>query len=109
MDDLQQQVHELVTRNPVVLFMKGTPQFPNCGFSSRAAQVLKACGVKEFKSINVLMEPPEVCKAVCDYARWPTWPQLYINGEFIGGADIMTELYQSGELQRKLSELAPAA
>jgi monothiol glutaredoxin len=105
MEDLKQQVHQLVTTHPVVLFMKGTPQFPSCGFSSRAAQVLKACGLKEFKSINVLMEPPEVCKAVCDYAQWPTWPQLYVNGEFIGGADIMTELYQAGELQQKLAAI----
>jgi monothiol glutaredoxin len=105
MEDLKQQVHELVTKNPVVLFMKGTPQFPTCGFSSRAAQVLKACGLKDFKAVNVMMEPPEVQKAVCDYAQWPTWPQLFVGGEFIGGADIMTEMYQNGELQQKLAGL----
>jgi monothiol glutaredoxin len=109
MEDLKQQVHELVTANPVVLFMKGTPQFPTCGFSSRAAQVLKACGLKEFKHVNVMMEPPEVCQAVCDYAHWPTWPQLFIGGEFVGGADIMTEMYQNGELQQKLAGLTQTA
>jgi monothiol glutaredoxin len=106
MEALKEQVEQLVTGNPVVLFMKGTPQFPSCGFSSRAVQVLKACGVKEFKAVNVLMETPEMCKAVCDYANWPTWPQLYINGEFIGGADIMTEMFQAGEIQQKLVGIA---
>ena len=109
MENLRQQVQDLVTTHPVVLFMKGTPQFPNCGFSSRAAQVLKVCGLKEFKSVNVLMEAPEMCKAVCDYSHWPTWPQLYIRGEFVGGADIMTEMQQSGELQQRLTGLAQAA
>jgi monothiol glutaredoxin len=109
MEDLNQQVHELVTGNSVVLFMKGSPQFPSCGFSSRAAQVLKACGVKAFKHVNVLTESVEMCNAVCAYSKWPTWPQLYIRGEFIGGADIMTEMYQAGELQKKLTGLAQAA
>jgi monothiol glutaredoxin len=109
LEDLKQQVHELVSGNPVVLFMKGSPQFPSCGFSSRAAQVLKACGMKQFKHVNVLTESVEFCNAVCAYAQWPTWPQLYIKGEFIGGADIMTEMYQSGELQKKLTGLAQTA
>jgi monothiol glutaredoxin len=109
MENLKEQVHELVTTNPVVLFMKGTPQFPSCGFSSRAAQVLKACGVKEFKHVNVLMESPEMCKAICDYAHWPTWPQLFVRGEFVGGADIMTEMYESGELQQRLLGARQAA
>lgn len=103
MGNLKQQIQELVSTQPVVLFMKGTPQFPTCGFSSRAAQVLKACGVKDFKAVNVQMQPPEVCQAICDFSQWPTWPQLYIHGEFIGGADIMTEMYQAGELQKKLA------
>jgi monothiol glutaredoxin len=109
MEALKQQVEQLVTGNDVVLFMKGTPQFPSCGFSSRAVQVLKACGVKQFKAVNVLAETPEMCQAVCDYASWPTWPQLYIKGEFIGGADIMTEMYQAGELQQKLTGIAQPA
>ncbi|MBI5784477.1 MAG: Grx4 family monothiol glutaredoxin [Rhodocyclales bacterium] len=109
MEDLKRQVQQLVTSAPVVLFMKGTPQFPSCGFSSRAAQVLKACGLKDFKYVNVLMEPPEVQQAVCDYGRWPTWPQLYIAGELVGGADIMTEMYQNGELQQKLAGVGQAA
>jgi len=104
-----QKVKEIVTSNPVVLYMKGTPQFPQCGFSARAVQVLKACGIKDFVAINVLGETPEMNKAVCDYANWPTWPQLYIKGEFIGGCDIMTEMYQAGELQQKLEGLTPAA
>ncbi len=109
MEDIKQQVRDLIASHQVVLFMKGTPQFPTCGFSSRAAQVLKACGVKDFKHVNVMMESPEVCQAVCDYGHWPTWPQLYIAGELIGGADIMTEMYQSGELQQKLAGLPQAA
>jgi len=109
MEDLKQQVHQLVTENPVVLFMKGTPQFPRCGFSGRAAQVLKACGLKGFAYVNVLEQPEEFLSAVHAYANWPTWPQLYIQGEFIGGADIMTEMYQAGELQQKLEPVMAAA
>jgi monothiol glutaredoxin len=109
MDDLKQQVHALVTDNPVVLFIKGTPQFPQCGFSGRAVQVLKSCGVKDFRYVNVLEQPAEFQAAVCDYANWPTWPQLYIRGEFIGGCDIMTEMAQAGELQQALGDLAVPA
>ncbi|MRR49865.1 MAG: Grx4 family monothiol glutaredoxin [Rhodocyclaceae bacterium] len=109
MADLKQEIHRLVTENPVVLFIKGTPQFPQCGFSGRAVQVLKACGVKEFMYVNVLQQTPEFQAAVCDYASWPTWPQLYIRGEFIGGCDIMTEMAQAGELQQVLGDLAVPA
>ena len=106
--DVQALIHEQVTGNPVVLYMKGTPQFPQCGFSSRAVQILKACGVNKFFSVNVL-ENPEIRQGIKDYANWPTIPQLFIKGEFIGGSDIMTEMYQSGELQPLLDGLADAA
>ncbi|HEX5803401.1 MAG TPA: Grx4 family monothiol glutaredoxin [Azospira sp.] len=106
--DVQALIHEQVTGNPVVLYMKGTPQFPQCGFSSRAVQILKACGVNQFYSVNVL-ENPEIRAGIKDYANWPTIPQLFIKGEFVGGSDIMTEMYQAGELQQLLAGLADAA
>ncbi len=106
--DVQALIHEQVTGNPVVLYMKGTPQFPQCGFSSRAVQILKACGVNKFFSVNVL-ENPEIRQGIKDYANWPTIPQLFIKGEFIGGSDIMTEMYQTGELQPLLEGIADAA
>ncbi|TDM05337.1 MAG: monothiol glutaredoxin, Grx4 family [Ideonella sp. MAG2] len=102
MDDVQQRIDQLVKSNKVVLFMKGTAQFPQCGFSGRAVQVLKACGVSNLVTFNVL-EDEGVRQGIKDYANWPTIPQLYINGEFIGGSDIMMEMYQSGELQQTLS------
>lgn len=103
----KQKIQQLVTDNPVVLFMKGTKHFPTCGFSGRAAQVLKACNV-DFVDVNVLAEPDTVPELRA-YADWPTIPVLYIKGEFIGGCDIMTEMYQNGELQQKLAGLAQAA
>lgn len=106
--DVQALIHEQVSGNPVVLYMKGTPQFPQCGFSARAVQILKACGVIKFYSVNVL-ENPEIRAGIKDYANWPTIPQLFIKGEFIGGSDIMTEMYQAGELQPMLEGLADAA
>ncbi|WP_396267004.1 Grx4 family monothiol glutaredoxin [Ideonella sp.] len=102
MDDVQQRIDQLVKSNKVVLFMKGTAQFPQCGFSGRAVQVLKACGVSNLVTFNVL-EDEGVRQGIKDYANWPTIPQLYINGEFVGGSDIMMEMYQSGELQQTLS------
>ncbi|MCK9285322.1 MAG: Grx4 family monothiol glutaredoxin [Rhodocyclaceae bacterium] len=102
--DVQQQIHQTVTQSPVVLFMKGTPQFPQCGFSSRVVQILKACGVNEFASVNVLADEG-IRQGIKDYANWPTIPQLYINGEFIGGADIAAEMYASGELQQLLEPI----
>ncbi|HET6718502.1 MAG TPA: Grx4 family monothiol glutaredoxin [Rhodocyclaceae bacterium] len=104
MSDLQATIKEQVTTNPVVLYMKGSPQFPQCGFSGRAVQVLKACGVNKFFSVDVLQNP-EYRDALVTYANWPTLPQLYIKGEFIGGCDIMTEMYQAGELQPLLDGL----
>ena len=86
----------------VVLFMKGTPQFPQCGFSSRAAQILQACGVQEFAYCNVL-EDGAIREGVKTYSSWPTIPQLYVDGNFVGGADIMQEMYASGELQSILT------
>ena len=98
MSDVQTWIKETVTTNPVVLFMKGTAQFPQCGFSGRAIQLLKASGADNLVTINVL-EDPAVRQGVKDYANWPTVPQLYVNGEFIGGSDIMNEMFESGELQ----------
>lgn len=103
MSDVQQRIDDLVKNNPVVLFMKGTAQFPQCGFSGRAIQVLKAAGATSLKTVNVL-EDEEVRQGIKDYAQWPTIPQLYINGEFVGGSDIMMEMYQSGELQQLLAK-----
>ena len=102
MSDVQQRIDELVKGNRVMLFMKGTAQFPQCGFSGRAIQVLKAAGANDLKTFNVL-EDEEVRQGIKDYAQWPTIPQLYINGEFVGGSDIMMEMYQSGELQQTLN------
>lgn len=105
--DAQQVIKEQVTGNPVVLYMKGTPQFPQCGFSATAVQILKACGVNKFYSVNVL-ENPEIRQGIKDYANWPTIPQLYIKGEFVGGCDIMREMFQAGELQQMLEGVAQA-
>jgi monothiol glutaredoxin len=103
--DVQQRIDEIVKSHPVVLFMKGTAQFPMCGFSGRAIQVLKACGVKDLATVNVL-EDPAVREGIKAYANWPTIPQLYVNGEFVGGSDILMEMYQAGELQQLLGEKA---
>jgi monothiol glutaredoxin len=100
--DAQERIKQQVTGNPVVLYMKGTPQFPQCGFSANAVQILKACGVEQVFTVNVL-EEPEIRLGIKEYANWPTIPQLYVNGEFVGGSDIMREMYQSGELQKLLS------
>ncbi len=102
MSDVQQQIDSLVKGHRVVLFMKGTAQFPMCGFSGRAIQVLKACGVSDLKTVNVL-EDEGVRQGIKEYANWPTIPQLYVGGEFVGGSDIMMEMYQSGELQQALA------
>ncbi|MCE2689878.1 MAG: Grx4 family monothiol glutaredoxin [Rubrivivax sp.] len=102
MSDVQQQIDSLVKGHRVVLFMKGTAQFPMCGFSGRAIQVLKACGASDLKTVNVL-EDEGIRQGIKEYANWPTIPQLYVGGEFVGGSDIMMEMYQSGELQQMLS------
>ena len=103
MSDVQQRIDELVKGNRVMLFMKDNAQFPQCGFSGRAIQLLKACGVSDLKTFNVL-EDEDVRQGIKDYAQWPTIPQLYVGGEFVGGSDIVTEMYQSGELQQLLGK-----
>lgn len=101
--DTQQRIHEQVTTHPVVLYMKGDPKFPQCGFSANAVRILNALGIKEFFSVDVLKDA-EIRQGIKDYANWPTIPQLYIKGEFVGGSDIMTEMYQSGELKKLLTD-----
>ena len=100
-------IREQVTGNTVVLYMKGTPQAPQCGFSSNAAQILKACGLQNFLAVNVLADM-EIFQNLPAYANWPTFPQLYVKGELVGGSDIMTEMYQKGELQKLLEEAQAA-
>ncbi|HTN65674.1 MAG TPA: Grx4 family monothiol glutaredoxin [Burkholderiaceae bacterium] len=102
MSDVQAWIKETVTQHPIVLFMKGTAQFPQCGFSSRAVEILKASGVEGLVTVNVL-DDPEVRQGIKDYSKWPTIPQLYIKGEFVGGTDIMDEMYNSGELKTLLA------
>ena len=103
--DVQEIIKEQVTTNPVVLYMKGTPRAPMCGFSATAVQILQACNLPLFFSVNVL-EEPAIREGVKAFSDWPTIPQLYIRGEFIGGCDIMREMYQSGELQKLLEGIA---
>ena len=102
MSDVQVWIKETVTQNPVVLFMKGTLQFPQCGFSGHAIQLLKASGAENIVTINVL-DDPEVRQGIKEFSNWPTIPQLYVNGQFVGGSDILAELYQKGELQKLLA------
>jgi monothiol glutaredoxin len=99
--DTLEQIKQQISSNKIILYMKGTPEQPMCGFSARAAQALIACGVK-FAHVNIL-ENPDIRQVLPQYANWPTFPQLYINGELIGGSDIVQELYQSGELQKMVS------
>ena len=103
--DVQEIIKEQVTTNPVVLYMKGTPRAPMCGFSATAVQILQACNLPLFFSVNVL-EEPAIREGVKVFSDWPTIPQLYIRGEFIGGCDIMREMYQSGELKQLLDGIA---
>jgi monothiol glutaredoxin len=104
MSDTQKRIDDLVKSNDVVLFMKGNASFPQCGFSGRAIQILKACGVepKTLMTVNVL-EDDAIRAGIKDYSNWPTIPQLYVKGEFIGGSDIMMEMYENGELQTALA------
>ncbi len=96
-----------VENNPIIIYMKGTPQFPQCGFSSRAAAALQDCGQK-FAYVNVLADP-EIFENLPRYADWPTFPQIYINGELVGGCDIVLEMHASGELQKAVTDAAPKA
>jgi monothiol glutaredoxin len=107
MSDTQQRIDQLVKSNNILLFMKGSASFPMCGFSGRAIQILKPSGVetKDISTVNVL-EDQEIRQGIKDYSNWPTIPQLYVQGEFIGGSDIMMEMYESGELQQLLAPKA---
>src|SRR5688572_12439114 len=108
--DAMERIKQQVQSNPVLIYMKGTPQMPMCGFSSRASDALKKCG-EEFAYVNVLVDP-EVFQNLPSFANWPTFPQIYINGELIGGCDIALELFAKGELQKMVKEAAakkPAA
>jgi monothiol glutaredoxin len=105
--DAKEFIRKTVTEHPIVLFMKGTAQFPQCGFSGRAVQILRQCGVKNLVTVNVL-EDEEVRQGVKDYANWPTIPQLYVRGEFVGGSDIMMEMFESGELKEVLDKAQAA-
>jgi len=107
MSDTQQRIDDLVKSNDILLFMKGSASFPMCGFSGRAIQVLKASGVetKDIKTVNVL-EDDEIRQGIKEYSNWPTIPQLYVKGEFVGGSDIMMEMYESGELRQLLGATA---
>ena len=100
---VQEMLKKQLTENHVVLYMKGTPQFPQCGFSSKAVSILKSCGLETFAAVNVL-ENPEIRQGIKDFSNWPTIPQLYVNGEFVGGSDIMTEMFENGELQELMKK-----
>lgn len=99
---VQEKIRQTVTGHPVVLFMKGTPQFPQCGFSANAVQLLKLSGVNAFAAINVLSDP-DIRQGIKEFSNWPTIPQLYVGGEFVGGSDIMREMYETGELSKMLA------
>lgn len=105
--DTVQRIKQQIDGNPILLYMKGTPDFPQCGFSSLATQLLKMCGA-QFATVNIL-EEPDIRRTLPQVANWPTFPQLYINGELIGGSDIMKELYERGELQKLVAGARPAA
>lgn len=97
--NIEDLIEQQIASHPVVLYMKGTLEQPQCGFSANAVKILNACGVDNIFSVDVLADP-EIRQGIKDYSNWPTIPQLYVNGEFIGGSDIVTEMYQTGELQK---------
>ncbi|MEE8207757.1 MAG: Grx4 family monothiol glutaredoxin [Nitrosomonadaceae bacterium] len=99
----QEIIKEQVTTNSVVLYMKGTPEFPQCGFSAHAVKILNTCGIDNIFTVDVLSNP-EIRQGIKEYSNWPTIPQLYIKGKFVGGVDIVTEMYQSGELQKLIQK-----
>ena len=99
MADIQDIIRDQIAKNRVVLYMKGTPQFPQCGFSATATEILRRCGVDDFASYNILQDET-LRQGIKEFSNWPTIPQLYVDGEFVGGCDIMREMYQSGELQQ---------
>lgn len=96
-------IQETIDAHDIVLFMKGTPDFPQCGFSGKVAAILKQCGVEDYKSVNVLLDP-EIRQGIKDFSNWPTIPQLYVRGQFIGGCDIVSELFERGELDALLQK-----
>ena len=102
---VQDTIRDQVTKNDVVLYMKGTPQMPQCGFSAAAVQMLNLCGVQRFLAVNVLADA-DIRQGIKEFANWPTIPQLYVKGEFVGGSDIMREMFESGELQQLLGKQA---
>ncbi|SET27046.1 monothiol glutaredoxin [Nitrosomonas marina] len=97
--NVEDTIEQQIKNNPVVLYMKGSPEQPQCGFSANAINILNACGVKNLFTVDVLQDQ-EIRQGIKDYSDWPTIPQLYVKGEFIGGSDILTEMYQNGELQK---------
>ncbi len=105
--DIKERIEEKLKSSPVVLFMKGTPDFPQCGFSASAVRTLEACGA-QFSHVNIF-EDPELREGLKQYSNWPTYPQLYINGELVGGSDILVEMYQKGELQEMIKEAGAVA
>jgi monothiol glutaredoxin len=105
-DETRARIQAIIEEKPVVLFMKGTKTFPRCGFSATVAEVLRRSGVTDFKDVNVL-EDPEIREGIKEYTNWPTIPQLYVKGKFIGGCDIVREMYENGELQPILDEALP--
>ena len=106
--NIQNVIKDQVTNNRIVLYMKGSPDFPQCGFSANVVGILRACGVADFYAVNVL-ENPDIRQGIKDFANWPTIPQLYVNGEFIGGSDILSEMYKKGELQKILTDASASA
>ncbi len=102
MSTVQETISEQLSKHSVVLYMKGTPQFPQCGFSATVAEILKRCGVNDYFSVNVLADA-DLREGIKQHANWPTVPQLYVNGEFVGGCDIVREMYSTGELQKVLT------
>lgn len=103
--DIFERIKQQVESTPVLLYMKGTPNFPQCGFSGRAVEILQACGA-QFAYVNIF-EDPDLREKLKEFSNWPTFPQLYINGEFIGGCDIMMDLYEQGELERMVKDVRP--
>ena len=101
--DVVERIKSELSSSPVVLFMKGTPDFPQCGFSATTVEILRRCGVTDYEAVDVLQDP-EIRQGIKDYTNWPTIPQLYVNGEFVGGCDILREMYQTGELQQLLAK-----
>ena len=102
MADIQDTIRKQIEKDRVVLYMKGTPKFPQCGFSATATEILRRCGVDDFASYDILQDET-LRQGIKEYSNWPTIPQLYVDGEFVGGCDIMREMYQSGELQQILA------